>query len=240
MAALAHLRHGGDRRLALVFWFAVAGGILIKGPITPLIATLALLVLWRWEGQAGWMRPLRYWPGLVLAVLMVAPWLVMMQSGTDGGFIKDAVGGDLLPKLWRAQETHGGLPGVYVLSLILMLFPASIFLPAGIAHLWAARHDTGQGEPDWHFLLAWALPWWLIIELIPTKLVHYPLPVYPALALVAGLGVVHLAKTRRISWIGAGLAVAAPIAVVVLYGLLLRTAGLGEVRWGNFINIFKS
>ena len=238
MAALAHLRHGGDRRLALVFWFAVAGGVLIKGPITPLIAGLALVVLWRWEGQAGWMRPLRHWPGLVLAVLMVAPWLVMMQSGTDGGFIKDAVGGDLLPKLWRAQETHGGLPGVYVVSLVLMLFPASIFLPAGIAHLWAARHDTGQGAPDWHFFLAWALPWWLIIELIPTKLVHYSLPVYPALALVAGLGVAHLAKTRRISWAGVVLTMVAPAVVVILYGLLLRTTGLGEVRWADFINIF--
>ncbi|MDQ7018613.1 MAG: glycosyltransferase family 39 protein [Robiginitomaculum sp.] len=236
MAALAHLRHGDDRRLALVFWPALAGGILIKGPITPLIAALVLLVLWRWEGQTRWMRPLRHWPGLVLAALMVGPWLILMQSGTDGGFIKEAVGGDLLPKLWRAQETHGGLPGVYVVSLILMLFPASIFVPAGIARLWTARHDVGASGPDWHFLLAWVLPWWVLIELIPTKLVHYPLPVYPALALVAGLGVEHLAKTRRISWAGVVLTMAAPAAVIVLYGLLLRTTGLGEIRWENFIS----
>ncbi len=236
MAALAHLRHGDDRHLALVFWFALAGGILIKGPITPLIAALALLILWRWEGQARWMRPLWHWPGLVLAALMVGPWLILMQSGTDGGFIKEAVGGDLLPKLWQAQETHGGLPGVHILALLLLLFPASIFLPAGITRLWAARHDMGAGVPDWRFLLVWVVPWWVLVELIPTKLVHYPLPVYPALALIAGLGVVHLAKTRRISWAGIVLTMAAPAVVIILYGLLLRTTGLGEVRWGIIIS----
>ena len=35
------------------------------------------------------------------------------------------------------------------------------------------------------FCLAWVLPAWLLFELIPTKLPHYLLPVYPALALLA-------------------------------------------------------
>ena len=35
------------------------------------------------------------------------------------------------------------------------------------------------------FLMCWILPFWVIIELIPTKLLHYPLPVLPAIAILA-------------------------------------------------------
>ncbi len=36
------------------------------------------------------------------------------------------------------------------------------------------------------FCLAWYIPFWLLFELIPTKLPHYVLPAYPALALLIG------------------------------------------------------
>lgn len=38
----------------------------------------------------------------------------------------------------------------------------------------------------YRYLLAWALPCWLMFELVPTKLPHYVLPAFPALALIAG------------------------------------------------------
>ena len=34
------------------------------------------------------------------------------------------------------------------------------------------------------FLLCWIIPFWIVLELIPTKLVHYPLPVIPALIML--------------------------------------------------------
>ena len=39
-------------------------------------------------------------------------------------------------------------------------------------------------QPVIPFLLAWILPFWILIELVPTKLPHYPFPVYPALLLL--------------------------------------------------------
>jgi 4-amino-4-deoxy-L-arabinose transferase-like glycosyltransferase len=238
MASLVHLRHGRSHKLAWLFWAALGAAVLIKGPIAPLIALMTLLALWRWEGSASWMRPLRDWPGLVIALLMVGPWLVMMQMGTQGSFIKESVGGDFLAKLWQAQEGHGGFFGQHLVGLVLFLFPASIFLPAGFVHLWKVRKKKAQDHMDWRFLLVWTVPWWVAVELIPTKLVHYPLPVYPALALIGGLGVVHLAKTRWAAWAGVALAAAAPLAVFVLYEMLLRKANLGDIRWGNFIGFF--
>ena len=45
----------------------------------------------------------------------------------------------------------------------------------------AQRRDVAM-----RFLIAWAVPFWILVELVPTKLPQYLLPVYPALALAAG------------------------------------------------------
>ena len=49
--------------------------------------------------------------------------------------------------------------------------------------VWAARR-----EPVTRFLLAWLVPSWVVFELVVTKLPHYVLPLYPAIAiLIAGV-----------------------------------------------------
>ena len=52
------------------------------------------------------------------------------------------------------------------------------------------------------FLLAWIVPFWLMIELIPTKLPHYPLPLFPAIILlvIGGVGVLPDPKITQIKW----------------------------------------
>ncbi len=76
------------------------------------------------------------------------------------------------------------------------------------------------------FLLAWAIPVWLVFELLPTKLPHYVLPAYPALALIAGWGLMELTKAaawqKWVSWAlfafaGLVFAIALPVLFIV-YG----------------------
>ena len=43
----------------------------------------------------------------------------------------------------------------------------------------------------------WLVPTWLVFEFLPTKLSHYVLPAYPALALLCGYGVWQLANGAR-------------------------------------------
>ena len=50
----------------------------------------------------------------------------------------------------------------------------------GLFYGWKTR-----GDRITQFLLAWLVPCWLIFEIIPTKLPHYTLPMYPALAILA-------------------------------------------------------
>ncbi|MGE0480288.1 MAG: ArnT family glycosyltransferase [Phycisphaerae bacterium] len=89
------------------------------------------------------------------------------------------------------------------------------------------------GRPAELFCLAWLVPSWLVLELIGTKLPHYPLPLYPALALLcaraAFAGLVDklpLARSRLAvvgdaAWllVGLGLTVLLPLLLATLGGL---------------------
>lgn len=200
MAALARLYQGrGARREALVFWGAVGAGVLVKGPITPLVAGLALGALYLWERRAGWMRPLRHWSGPLLAALIVLPWMIAIGVETQGRFFAEALGDDLGPKVAGGHEGHFGWPGTHLLLAPILSFPAVFLLIPAVGLGWGAiRAPRGD---DTHaparFLVAWALPTLVMFELLPTKLVHYTLPAYPAIALLMGLALTQIADWGR-------------------------------------------
>lgn len=185
---------GGDERglLALLFWSALSCGVLIKGPVTPMVAGLCLAALWFWERRAAWMKPLLHPAGPLIAALIILPWFVAIGVATNGRFFAEAVGGDLGKKVVGGDEGHGGPPGYHLLLLPLLSFPIAIGLPAAARVAWRTVRGARQDEEyaAARFLLAWAAPTWLVFELLPTKLVHYPLPAYPALALLAGAGLI--------------------------------------------------
>jgi len=197
LAALARLRMLPDERrllgsteLAVLFWLALALGVLVKGPIAPLIALLTLAALGIWETRWVWMRPLLWWPGPLLAAIVVAPWFVAISLETDGRFLLDMVFGDLAPKVISGDEGHFALPGYHLFLLPFLIFPATYALPAAARLAWETLRAprTDDAHAAFRFLLAWAAPTFIFFELAPTKLPHYVLPAYPAIALLCGAG----------------------------------------------------
>lgn len=225
MATLAQLYAGAKRPrlIALVFWAALGAGVLVKGPVTPMAAGLTLLALWLWEQRARWMAPLAWWPGPVLAALMVTPWMIAIGLATEGRFFTEAVGGDLAPKLVGGQEGHAGLPGFHLLLLPFLIFPVTYVLPAAgrlaFEALRAPRAD--EAHKGMRFLIAWALPTFLAFELLPTKLPHYVLPAYPAIALLGGAGLMQVRKWRTAHPAGV---VMFAVAGAVFVGLMAASA----------------
>jgi 4-amino-4-deoxy-L-arabinose transferase-like glycosyltransferase len=181
---------GGRKLYALLFWFAIGCGVLIKGPVTPLVVGLTLLALVLWERRSDWMTPLRWWPGPLLAALVVLPWSIAIAIATEGRFFFDMLFGDVAPKLLIGQDGRFALPGFHLFLLPILIFPATYALPAAARLAWEAirapRHDDAHAPI--RFLIAWAAPTFLFFELAPTKLIHYALPAYPAIALLCGAG----------------------------------------------------
>lgn len=160
-------------------WLALGVGMLIKGPMPLMVIGLAALALvaadrrWRWLGTA---RPVT---GMILALAVVAPWAFALAASPQADFVSAAVKEDLLPKLLGGQEAHGGFPGLYLAISLATLWPGSLFLIPAAIRSWRMR-----AEPAVRFCLAWIVPSWIVFELVPTKLPHYPLPLYPAICLL--------------------------------------------------------
>ena len=170
-------------RLALLFWGAMGFAILIKGPIAPLVAVLTAAALAAWTRSFKWLHLFRPVIGFIVLSVMVLPWVILVTHATDGAFLATAIQGDLVSKLKSGQESHGAPPLTHLALLVATFWPGSLLLARGAIMAWRKRREAAVA-----FLLAWVVPFWIVIELTPTKLPHYFLPVMPGLAMLLALG----------------------------------------------------
>lgn len=189
-----HSRAPPDHATPALFWTALGLGILVKGPIIVMVSGLTAAALALWDRRARWLRRLRAWPYALFTVLVVAPWGVAILLQSKGAFLAESLGHDLMGKVAGAQEAHGAPPGFFAVSFWATFWPFSLL--AGLAIPWVWRH---RRRPVVRFCLAWIVPSWLVFELVPTKLPHYTLPLFPAIAILAAraaLGGVPAPATR--------------------------------------------
>ncbi len=184
--ARAYLAGQGERSVnihplvnAAMFWTAIAFGILIKGPLILMIAGLAIVALAVTDRSASWILRLKPAIGAVWVLALVLPWFIAIIVRSGDSFFVEAIGHDLLAKVESGQESHGVPPGFYFLLFWVTFFPGAMLAGLAAPAVWRAR-----GEPGARFLLAWLVPSWIVFELVPTKLPHYVLPLYPAIAIL--------------------------------------------------------
>lgn len=231
MAALARLyaaRNGGppaSRAAVWLFWAGIAAATLIKGPVGPLTAALAMIALAIADRRTAWLGQLRWWWGMIIVLAVVGPWAGAVTVATDGGFWSQAVMSDLAPKLTGGQESHGAPPGYHALLTPFLVFPMTLLLPAAAVGAWRYR-----AEPGVRFALAWLIPTWILFELLPTKLPHYLLPAYGALAWLAARALAEPIGTVA-RWLGAGLSAVVGLALAAGVIYLLSAYGDASDAW---------
>ncbi len=177
---------------AAVFWSALAVGILVKGPLILMVVGLAALTLSIIERSGRWLRALRPLAGLGWLFLIVLPWFLAIYWRVGNTFFVDSLGGDMMSKIANAKEAHGAPPGLYLVLFFATFFPASMLAGLAAPAVWAVRK-----EPAARFLLAWLVPSWIVFELVITKLPHYVLPLYPAIAILIAGAVESRVLSRR-------------------------------------------
>lgn len=223
----------------IVFWAALGISALVKGPIGPMVALLTIAALWIVDRRAGrgtrLIARLKPHVGVPLAAAIFAPWLIAIMSATGGSFVGDAVKSDLLPKLVSGQESHGFPPGYFLFLLTATMWPGALFVWHGIVWAWQNRWEWPVA-----FCIAWALPSWIVFELVPTKLPHYVLPLYPALALLAARAAFAVAEggiPRFYKWDSRlALGAFAGIALAIGGGLVAMPIALdGRFSWAALV-----
>jgi 4-amino-4-deoxy-L-arabinose transferase-like glycosyltransferase len=179
--------------LLTVFWTALAAGILVKGLVIVMIVGLTAATLSIIDRSVRWLQELRPLYGVLWLVVLVLPWFIAIYARAGNSFLLNSVVHDTLGKIANSQESHGAPPGYYVVLFFATFFPASILAGLAAPTVWAKRR-----EAPIRFLLAWLVPSWLVFELSVTKLPHYVMPLYPAIAiLTAGAVEAKVLSQRR-------------------------------------------
>jgi 4-amino-4-deoxy-L-arabinose transferase-like glycosyltransferase len=228
-------------RLPAVFWTALAAGILVKGPLIVMIVGLAVVALAIADRSAGWFLRVRPLAGVVWLAILVLPWFLAIIGRAGETFFVESVGGDLLTKVTGGQEGHGAPPLTYFLLFWLTFWPAAPLAALAAPAVWRERRGA-----EIKFLLAWLLPAWIVFELVPTKLPHYVLPLYPAIAILVARAIEQQALSHKrwlvrvtLHWpiIAAVLCLGAIIAVMALrrqLGFMAWPFAAGAMIFGFF------
>jgi 4-amino-4-deoxy-L-arabinose transferase-like glycosyltransferase len=210
-----------------IFWTALAAGILLKGPLILMFVGLTIGTLAILDRSAAWLWRLRPIWGLIWTLVLVLPWFVAILLRAGDAFFADSIGGDMLSKL-GAQESHGAPPGLYLLLFWVTFWPGAALAGMAAPAVWRARR-----EPAAQFLLAWLIPSWIVFELVLTKLPHYVLPLYPAVAILTAGALERRVLSR--SWLRRGaawwFAIPALTSVIAVVGAITLTRQPVFLAW---------
>lgn len=164
-----------------VLWLSLGFGFLAKGPIVWLVPGLTLL-LWRfafWRKPVVW-RNLRVLPGLAVMMLPVAAWGVPALIETNGLFWEIGMGRHVVKRGVEVLNGRKFIPGYYLLTTWLSLFPWLFF----IMPVW--RMLRARWTAELTFLATWFVLPQILFSFYATQLPHYVMPGYPAfIALLA-------------------------------------------------------
>ena len=229
----------GSRGLAVavVLWLAVGLAGLTKGPVVVgvLLSTMLVLAMldvasgWRsgdaWKRAVQWWRHTRPLLGLAILAAVVGPWLAAVHM-RDPSFLKQSLWHDVFTRSVRPLEGHKGPPGFYLLTIWGTFTPWSLFLPTAIALSWKHRR-----LPPLRFALAATAGPWVVWEFIQTKLVHYMLPVFPALAFMTADALVRCIRRQHND-------MHTPLARAAALAWALAVAIAGQLPWlaGRFFS----
>jgi 4-amino-4-deoxy-L-arabinose transferase-like glycosyltransferase len=172
------------------------------------------------------LRPLA---GIAWFGVLVLPWFLAIMLRSGDSFFADSIGQDMLAKLISGQESHGAPFGYYFALFWITFWPGATLAALAAPAVWAARREPGA-----KFLLAWIVPSWIVFEIIMTKLPHYVLPLYPAIAILIG----GIADGRMLSnrpWLKRGtiwwFLVPLLVGIVGIVGLLVIGRRFGFLVW---------
>ena len=192
----------------LGFWLLVAAGVMTKGPITPLVVAMTALTLGLASNQWRWLLSLRPAAGMLIVAAVVGPWVFAVGRHVGWETYLATIASETLGRSVSAKEGHWGPPGYHLILLPVLFWPGSLLTAAGVAYAWRCSRAVGPtiagarrvlpSVPSADlFCLAWIVPMWLMFELIGTKLPHYTMPLYPAIAILSARAVVAAISPAR-------------------------------------------
>lgn len=178
--AAVHATEKKSARLdCFLMYVALAAGTLVKGLIGLIVPGIVflgyLLVTHRWTA----LRKLYILPGALVFLGIVAPWYVWAEA-RNPGYLRYYFWEEHFARYLSDEFERSG-PGLYFFAVLGIGFmPWILLLPSVLKASWQKLDDKNI------FLLLWiGLPL-VFFSASNSKLPHYVLPLYPALAILSG------------------------------------------------------
>jgi len=210
----------------------------------PLVGFLRLLTPRNLLRTVWHMRPAT----AVVAIAVIAvPWFVLVGLRTEGAWLDKFFGEQNFGRALKPMQGHGGFVFYYLVAILVGFFPWSVFIiPSTMESAKRIRQRHAWSKP-YIFVVCWIAVYVVFWTLVSTKLPHYVLPAYPALALLTAAyvdGWINAAPGTGRGWgryaainlivVGAGILIAIPIVTSIylpgewslgLVGLVLAAGG---------------
>jgi 4-amino-4-deoxy-L-arabinose transferase-like glycosyltransferase len=181
---------GGRARFLYLFYTFLALSVLAKGPVGIILLGAAIGLYLLVERRLSFLKRLMSWKGILLFVLIVAPWFVLVCL-RERQFFQFFFIDQNFTRFLTTKHNRSGPVYYFVPVIFGGLFPWSLFLPKAVARLWRDR--------EVRFFLIWSAVVFVFFSVSGSKLIPYILPVFPALSIVIGKLFVRQWQTR-LSW----------------------------------------
>jgi 4-amino-4-deoxy-L-arabinose transferase-like glycosyltransferase len=241
MAVFAHARQRGVRAAHAILIGVVTGfAMLVKGPmgLMPALAILTIALLERKDRQVRRGSLAIAGVSIVLGTAIFCAWAVPSTMATGGEFLRVFIGRHVIGRALSPMEHHGGnrllyLP-YYIPVVIGGFFPWTLHLPGALV---ATAHGRIGDRLGRRFFLGWIVPPFVVMSLAATKLPHYIVFLWPALALIVG-GVIVAAQGGTLTpkdrdWLRGGVWFFGPLAAALGLGLIVGPwfVPISGLRW---------
>jgi 4-amino-4-deoxy-L-arabinose transferase-like glycosyltransferase len=243
LAIFIHAMKSGMRAYHIILMGVALGfGMLAKGPIGVLPIPAIVTILWlNRKARPGLVRPFcQLGAALTIGVLIFLAWAIPVNNATSGEFLSVFVGRHVLTRAIKPMEHHGGnfllyLP-YYLPVIIVGFFPWTLYLPGAFSAILGGRIGGQYCRP---LLIGWVVSIFTIMTLAVTKLPHYILFIWPALALVVA-GMIAAAQQDRLTsrdriWLRRGVWFFGPPAIAIALGLMIAPYffPIAGLRWSG-------
>jgi 4-amino-4-deoxy-L-arabinose transferase-like glycosyltransferase len=213
-------------------------GMLAKGPLGLLPVFVMIVALWFGrENIGGFIRNLLLVSfAVIIAVGIFLLWAIPANRAADGELFRVFFGRHIVGRAFSPMEGHGGnfllyLP-YYPAMMIAGFFPWVIFLPGAFSAIISKRIGNAGAR---NILLSWIIVTVILMTLVATKLPHYILFAWPAMAVMTGATIVasgqNVLSEHDRKWLRGGVWFLMPVGAglgtgLIACGYLLKTEGL--------------
>jgi len=202
-------------------------GMLAKGPLGLLPVFAIIVALWFGRENIGGFIRNFLWVcfAVIIAGGIFLLWAIPADRATDGELYRVFFGRHIVGRVLSPMEGHGGnfllyLP-YYPAVIIAGFFPWVVFLPGAFSAVSGKRIGIDGGR---NILISWIAATVILMTLAATKLPHYVLFVWPAMAVMVGGTITavgeNMLKERDRKWLRGGVWFFMPVGLGVAAGLI--------------------